>query len=477
MKRFRIIGVFLAFALLMAACGNDDETTAAGEDDTTTTEADGGTDTTDDDGSDTTDDDSGPVDNGGATDVGITETEVRVALVSESSGSGNASSNGIGFDKGFEAYIEMINEEGGVDGRQINLVAEYDDQGNPDLNIQFVKQAYEQDEAFTIVGCFSKFGAVDYVEENKLPTLGCAHDPPNWERSTYALGGAPGGNWKDQTPDEDVDPPPSAGVAYVMEKLGLTKLGVFSYNHPGSKAGSETICEAAEENFGHECVFEDYTLEFGFTDIGASVQKLKDSGAEFVYGAMDSGGGLTIIRSLKRAAIDIPTLWAVPLSEEQAAASADLIGSYYAVTSVPPFDGDDPAILQLREELEDRKPGTELSQPVINGWVQGMLLVEGLKAAGPEVTRAKFFEAIRSMDNFESGLTAPVDFTKSPEEKAREGIDPDPDVCATVLLLGDPEQGKTVQVGQKPRVCLNAVDTPEELKALVAEDDSSVTLE
>ena len=236
------------------------------------------------------------------------------------------------------------------------------------------------------------------------------------------IGGGPGGNWKDETPDEDVDTPVAANVAYVMEKLGLTKLGVFSYDHPGSRNASETVCDLAEE-VGHECVFEDYTLPFGFTDIGASIQKLVDSGAEFVYGGMDSDGGLTIIRSILRAGLDIPSYWAVPLSQDQAEAFQDIIGTYYSTQTAPPFDGDDPTIVELREELEFRKPGTSLSQPVLNGWAQAKLLVEGLKLSGPEVTRQGFYDSIRALDNWDSGVSAPVDFTMSPEEKVRRGRD------------------------------------------------------
>ena len=185
-RRTAIVALLLAAALIAAACGDSDdgETSATGDGTSSTTE--GTTDTTGGGSEDTTTTTEAPQGNGGATDVGITEDTVKVALISEKSGSGNAASNGIGFDDGFEAYIEKINEEGGIDGRMIDLVAEYDDQGDAAKNADFFRQAFEQEQVFTVVGCFSKFGAVDYVEENELPVLGCVHDPPNWERSDWA---------------------------------------------------------------------------------------------------------------------------------------------------------------------------------------------------------------------------------------------------------------------------------------------------
>ena len=78
------------------------------------------------------------------------------------------------------------------------------------------------------------------------------------------------------------------------------------------------------------------------------------------------------------------------------------------------------------------------------------------------------------MSAFNSGLGATVDFTKSPEEKIREGIEPDPNLCAGFLMRGDEKGKKMVQVGNKPQLCLSGVDTPAELDAALAKDKSSL---
>src|SRR5215218_11162724 len=119
MRKKWFIGLFVVLALVAAACGGDDDDDNASSDDTEK-----------------------PANNGGATDSGVTATEVRVGLVSEQSGSGNATSNGVGFTEGFEAFIEKFNdEEGGVNGRKINLVATHDDQGDANKNAALIKQA------------------------------------------------------------------------------------------------------------------------------------------------------------------------------------------------------------------------------------------------------------------------------------------------------------------------------------------------
>jgi branched-chain amino acid transport system substrate-binding protein len=448
----RWLALLLVFSLIAVACGGDDEG--------------------DDAGGSTTEDDEGSEDNGGATDVGVTADEVRVAIVSEQTGSANATSNGVGFTEGFEAHIEKINDEGGINGRNIVLSAAHDDAGDANKNQALIQQAFEQEKVFTVVGCFSKFGAVDFINTNKLPMIGCAHDPPTWEKTDYAFG--IGGNWLDTTPNDDPPPQVTAGVAYAMEKLGKKKLAVFSYNHPGSKSASENVCKWAEANFGHDCVYEDYTLAFGFTDLGASLQKLEDSGADFVYGGMDSGGALTIIRSLKRAGLDLPSMWAVLPSQEQAAQSSDLIGQLYGSQAYPPFDGDNPEMEELVSNVEARKPGTKMSFPVVQGWAAAALLAEGLEKAGPQLTRDGFYKAIRGTKAFDSGVGGVVDFTKSPEDKVREGIKPDPSLCAGYMMVGVEADKKMVQVGEKPKLCLAGIETAAALKDKVAKDKSSM---
>src|SRR5688572_21381477 len=98
MRKHWLIGVVVTLSLVAVACGDDDDGGGGSASAETEDEA---------------------VENGGATDVGVTGTEVKVAIVSEKSGSPNATSNGVGFDEGFEAYIEKVNDEGGVHGRKI----------------------------------------------------------------------------------------------------------------------------------------------------------------------------------------------------------------------------------------------------------------------------------------------------------------------------------------------------------------------
>lgn len=127
----------------------------------------------------------------------------------------------------------------------------------------------------------------------------------------------------------------------------------------------------------------------------------------------------------------------------------------------PPFDSDEPAVKAMRTEIQKRKPGTKLALGAVSGWSAAHLLVEGLEAAGQNPTSESFYKAIRRMSDYKTPFGQTVDFTKSPEEKQREGLKRDPNLCGGVLVRGDEKAKKMVQVGEKPTLCLNAVEDAE----------------
>src|SRR5215213_8667790 len=167
MRRNWLVGLFAVLSLVGAACGDDDDGNAAQQTD-----------------------DNEKVDNG------VTADTIKVSLVIAKTGS--AATAHADFDKGFEAYIEMINDDGGVNGRKIEVVGVSDDTGDANRNKAEIQAAVEQDKVFTVLGCFPQFGAVDFINTTKLPLIGCNHDAPTWEKTEYALGIT--GNWLDKTP-------------------------------------------------------------------------------------------------------------------------------------------------------------------------------------------------------------------------------------------------------------------------------------
>jgi ABC-type branched-subunit amino acid transport system substrate-binding protein len=72
---------------------------------------------------------------------------------------------------------------------------------------------------------------------------------------------------------------------------------------------------------------------------------------------------------------------------------------------IPPFDRTDlPTVALYRKYLEKYSPSTPASFVSFEGFVDAMVVVEGLKRAGKDVTREKFISAIESIHDFNIGL-------------------------------------------------------------------------
>ena len=79
-------------------------------------------------------------------DTGVTDTEIKIGNIMPYSGP--ASAYGI-IGKTMSAYMRMINDNGGVNGRKINFIS-YDDAYSPPKTVEQARKLVESDEVLFI---------------------------------------------------------------------------------------------------------------------------------------------------------------------------------------------------------------------------------------------------------------------------------------------------------------------------------------
>ena len=87
-------------------------------------------------------------------DTGATDTEIKIGQTNPFSGPASAYAT---IGKTQAAYIKMINDQGGVNGRKINLI-QYDDAYSPPKAVEQVRKLVESDEVlltFQVLGTAS----------------------------------------------------------------------------------------------------------------------------------------------------------------------------------------------------------------------------------------------------------------------------------------------------------------------------------
>ena len=87
-------------------------------------------------------------------DTGVTETTIKIGNIMPYSGP--ASAYGI-IGKTMSAYMRMINDNGGVNGRKINFIS-YDDAYSPPKTVEQARKLVESDEVLLI---FNSLGTPD----------------------------------------------------------------------------------------------------------------------------------------------------------------------------------------------------------------------------------------------------------------------------------------------------------------------------
>src|ERR1700719_3270306 len=105
-------------------------------------------------------------------DTGATDTEIKIGQTNPSSGPASAYAT---IGKTQAAYIKMINDQGGVNGRKINLI-QYYDAYSPPTAVEQERKLVESDEAFLtfqILGRPSNAAVQKCLNSKKVPQL-CA---------------------------------------------------------------------------------------------------------------------------------------------------------------------------------------------------------------------------------------------------------------------------------------------------------------
>src|SRR5215468_5984629 len=103
-------------------------------------------------------------------DTGATDTEIKIGQTNPFSGPASAYAT---IGKTQAAYIKMINDQGGVNGRKITLI-QYDDGYSPPKAVEQVRKLVEGDEVlltFQIIGTPSNAAVQKYLNSKKVPQL------------------------------------------------------------------------------------------------------------------------------------------------------------------------------------------------------------------------------------------------------------------------------------------------------------------
>ena len=360
----------------LVACGGNDTPKATEENGETATE-------TTDNG-----EEEAPASNGYV--QGITDTEVIVANSAATSGA--YAPVGVPFVEGIKAYFEMVNSEGGIDGRNITFNHFTDDEFDPVKGKAALSGMVEDEEVFAIVGHFGTpvvAATVEDLKEYGIPSV------------YFATGIGQLYADKATTNEEGYNIFPvqpiyrtegQIMVAYANSKFDAKKIGVIYTNDDAGMNLRDGVQDQAKIMDGIEIVEEMVTA--GTADVSAAVTSIKNADVDFVVVAAIQGTMPTIVKELAAQSVnkDCITTY-VNVAEAMSSAVVTDIQDKFDVYGLGWVEYADPAALELYQEWIDSEYG--MNAYAQTGWIAGHFFAEGLRRLeGKDVTWETYMAAL-----------------------------------------------------------------------------------
>jgi ABC-type branched-subunit amino acid transport system substrate-binding protein len=296
---------------------------------------------------------------------------------------------------GASAYLHMINDEGGMFGRKVQLEA-FDDGYDPDKAPACFKRMLKEG-VFALgffVGTPTAKVYVPMAQEEKIPVVGLftgaqmlyeplKHEIINVRASYY-----------DET-REQVDK---------LWEVNIRKIAVIYQDDPFGKAVLEGVKLALQKHNATPVALG--TFVRNTVDVDAGMRDVMASHPQAVVIAGPYAPAAAIVKQAHATGWrpQFLTVSFVGTEEFIKEAGADAEGTI--ITQVmPPYDRTEyPTVAKYRQCLTKYSPGEAPSFVSLEGFVDAMVVVEGLKRAGKDLTREKFISGIESIHNQNAGL-------------------------------------------------------------------------
>jgi branched-chain amino acid transport system substrate-binding protein len=338
-------------------------------------------------------------------DTGATDTEIKIGQTVPFSGPASAYSS---IGKAQAAYFKMINEQGGINGRKINLI-QYDDAYSPPKAVEQVRKLVESDEVlltFQIVGTPSNAAVQKYLNSKKVPQLFAATgaskftDPKNFP---WTLGFNPNYQTEGRIYGQYIlknHPDAKIGILYQNDDLGrdyLTGLKAAL----GDKAAKMIVAEASYE-------VTDPTID-------SQVLKIKDAGTDLFFNASTPKQAAQAIKKIGELGwhpvqiVDInATSVGAVLQPAGLEASKGLISTNYGKDPSDPQWKDDPGMKHYFDFMAKYYPdGDKNSNFNTYGYSTAQLMAHVLKQCGDDLTRENVMRQATNLKNVEFDLALP----------------------------------------------------------------------
>jgi branched-chain amino acid transport system substrate-binding protein len=338
-------------------------------------------------------------------DTGASNTEIKIGQTVPFSGPASAYAT---IGKAQAAYIKMVNEQGGVNGRKINYI-QYDDAYSPPKTVEQVRKLVESDEVlltFQLIGTPSNAAVQKYLNQKKVPQLFAATgatkftDPKNFP---WTIGFNP--NYQTEG---------RIYARYILTNYPNAKIGVLYQN---DDLGRDYIAglKAGLGDKAARMIVAETSYEVTDPTIDSQIVQIKTVGADLVFDASTPKFAAQAIKKIADLGwkpvhildINATSVGAVmkPAGLEN---SKGVISVTYGKDPLDPTWKDDPGMKRYFAFMAKYYPdGDKDSSFNTYGYSTAQLLVEVLKRCADDLTRENVMKQATSLNGVQLDLSLP----------------------------------------------------------------------
>ncbi len=352
---------------------------------------------------------------------GITDQEIRFGMAAPFSGA--AKELGRQMKLGIDTAFNRINEAGGVEGRMLKLVTA-DDGYEPTRTGDAMKQLYEKDQVFGIIGNVgtpTAVVAVPYALERRMLFFGAftganvlRHDPPDRYVFNYRASYA-----------EETD----ATVRYLVKlrRIPVRQIAVFAQQDTYGDSGFAGVAKAVRALGVSDSAIVRLNYKRNTVDVDDAINQLKlqkppikaivmvatyRAAAKFIEKTHDLFPGMIYT--------NVSFVGSTALADELM-----LLGPRYAsgviVTQVvPAVSGYSSVVLEYKNALAKYFAGEAPDYVSLEGYVAANVLIKGLQRAGPQLDTEKLIDALENSRTFDLGLGASLGFGRAEHQASHK---------------------------------------------------------
>jgi ABC-type branched-subunit amino acid transport system substrate-binding protein len=345
---------------------------------------------------------------------GVTASEIRFGI--SAALSGPTKELGQNMQRGIVAAFNVANANGGVHGRQLRLVTA-DDGYEPARAAETMKQLYEKDQVFGVVGNVGTPTAVvalPYALERKMLFFGAftgagllRSDPPDRYVFNYRA------SYAEET---------AATVDYLVKvkRLKPEQIAVFAQQDAYGDSGFVGVAKAIRSLGGDDSKILRLNYQRNTVDVDEAVEQLRKSRIP-IKAVIMVPAYRAAAKFIEKTRDVYPNMIYTSVSFVGSTALANelmLLGKRFAtgviVTQVvPALEGHSSLVLDYKAALAKYFPGETPDYVSLEGYVAANVLLEALKRNGPQLDTERLVTTLENLRDLDIGLGTPVSFGRS----------------------------------------------------------------